>query len=83
MQSRKVECEVIGIDEMTAFKKAMDGVNAQRHCMRVSDYRWQQMKRRARASNRPYPEALKSELDRLGVFDDYEDRFLDLFKKTD
>jgi proteasome assembly chaperone (PAC2) family protein len=26
---------------------------------------------------------LKSELDRLGVFDLYEDRFLDLFKKTD
>ena len=63
MQSRKVECEVIGIDEMTAFKKAMDSVNAQRHCMRVSDFRWQQMKRRARASKRPYPEALKSELD--------------------
>ncbi|TWU23379.1 PAC2 family protein [Novipirellula galeiformis] len=26
---------------------------------------------------------LKSELDRLGVFEDYEDRFLDLFKKED
>jgi proteasome assembly chaperone (PAC2) family protein len=26
---------------------------------------------------------LKQELDRLGVFKDYEDRFLDLFKKTD
>ena len=25
---------------------------------------------------------LKRELDRLGVFNDYEDRFLDLFKKT-
>jgi hypothetical protein len=27
--------------------------------------------------------ALKQELDRLGVFKDYEDRFLDLFKKTE
>ena len=26
---------------------------------------------------------LKSELDRLGVFADYEDRFLDLFKRQD
>jgi hypothetical protein len=26
---------------------------------------------------------LKGELDRLGVFDLYEDRFLDLFKKPD
>jgi uncharacterized coiled-coil protein SlyX len=26
---------------------------------------------------------LKQELDRLGVFKEYEDRFLDLFKKTD
>ena len=25
---------------------------------------------------------LKQELDRLGVFKDYEDRFLDLFKKA-
>jgi hypothetical protein len=26
---------------------------------------------------------LKQELDRLGVFKDYEDRFLDLFKKAE
>ena len=26
---------------------------------------------------------LKSELDRLGVFDEYEDRFLDLFQSDD
>jgi hypothetical protein len=26
---------------------------------------------------------LKQELDRLGVFKEYEDRFLDLFKKTE
>jgi hypothetical protein len=33
-------------------------------------------------ANRSRAFELKSELDRLGVFDDYEDRFLDLFKTT-
>ena len=33
------------------------------------------------ASNRSKAFELKRELDRLGVFADYEDRFLDLFKK--
>lgn len=62
LQSSEFPCEVIGNDEMSAFKEVMDGINAQRHCMRISDARWQHMKRRARASKRPYAEALKSEL---------------------
>jgi uncharacterized protein len=35
------------------------------------------------AENRSKAYELKSELDRLGVFKEYEDRFLDLFKKRD
>ncbi len=64
MRSKAVECDIISINEISDFKKQMDSVNAQRQCMRIPDFRWQQMKRRARASNHPYADALKSELDR-------------------
>jgi hypothetical protein len=35
------------------------------------------------ATDRSKAYELKQELDRLGVFKDYEDRFLDLFKQAD
>ena len=37
---------------------------------------------RAAHENRTQAVVLKRELDRLGVFNQYEDRFLDLFKKA-
>ncbi|MEO8270240.1 MAG: hypothetical protein ABI557_11005 [Aureliella sp.] len=55
------------------------------NCLRVSDDNHQRIEAlfEAAKNNRTRAYELKRELDQLRVFDDYEDRFLDLFSAGD
>lgn len=55
---------VIEMDRLPALRAEIVRLDAQRCCMRISDNRWNALKRRARLSSRPFIEALEGELER-------------------